>query len=86
MNSDTITNTSAVISWDPPSDSNGVIISYTVQYGAVSMAAGGRRRRQIGELLPECIFGGEGNIDRMAVVPGTNTSLSLDQLSESEVT
>ena len=86
MNSDTITTTSAVISWDPPPDPNGVIISYTVQYVAVSMAAGGRRRRQVGELLPECIFGGEGNIDRTVVVPGTNTSLPLDQLSESEAT
>ena len=47
------------------------------------MAGGTRRKRQAGGVvLPECILGGEGNIDRSQEVPGAVTSLRLDNLSE----
>ena len=82
---DTITTISAILTWDEPPDPNGIILTYAVRYVAVSMAEGGgrRRRRQAGgAILPECIYGGEMNIDRTEVVDGTQTYLPLDSLSE----
>ena len=88
MDTITIATTTAVITWDPPTDPNGVVIRYTVQYIAVGIAGGSqrRKRRQTGsELLPECIYGGVENINRTQVVPGTEMSLTLDQLSELDI-
>ena len=79
-----ITTTTARISWNEPPDTNGIIISYTVNYMAVSMASGaGRRRRQAGgQILPECIIGGAQNINRTVEVPGSQQSLLLEDLSK----
>ena len=42
----------------------------------------GRRRRQAGNaIVPECILGGSGNIDRTETVDGTQTSITLQDLS-----
>ena len=80
-----ITINTSLVSWAPPPDRNGIIISYTVRYVAVSMANGtqqGRTRRQAGgEVLSECVMGGEENIDRSQDVPGNTTQLLLEELS-----
>lgn len=83
-----ITTTTASVSWQEPRDPNGVIIRYTVNYIAVSMAGGpeGKRRRQTGEdILRECIIGGMGNINRTMEVDGTQISLLLEDLSEPQL-
>ena len=88
VDTDTITTTTAVITWPPPTDPNGVVIRYTVQYIAVGIAGSSqrRKRRQTGsELLPECIYGGVEKINRTQDVPGTETSLTLNQLSELDI-
>ena len=86
---DNITTTTALVSWEEPPDPNGVIIRYTVNYIAVSMAGGPegkRRRRQSGEdIIWECIIGGGENINRTMEVDGTETSLLLEDLSEPHI-
>ena len=86
---DNITTTTASVSWEEPPDPNGVIIRYTVNYIAVSMATGGlggKRRRQIREdIIEECIIGGMGNINRTMEVDGTQISLLLEDLSEPQL-
>ena len=82
VNSAGITTTSALVHWNHPPDPNGIIIQYFVQYVAVSMAVGAeiRSRRQMA-IIPECILGGEGNIDRVTTVEGMETSVNLTDLS-----
>lgn len=84
VNPGDINTTTALVSWLPPPDPNGIILRYAVRYVAVSMAAGeeGRGRRQAESILPECIMGGQGNINRTEIVPGTETSLWLTNLSQ----
>ena len=83
-----IRTTSAVITWDPPSDPNGIILNYAIRYVAVAMASGSgmqqlRGKRQTGgSLLPQCIEGGPDNINRTDIVNGTTTSHTLTDLSE----
>ena len=82
-----ISTTSAFVRWEKPDEPNGDIIRYTIRYEAVSMATGsgmqqGRRRRQAGNaIVPECILDGPGNIDRTETVDGTQTSITLQDLS-----
>ena len=76
---------SAVVRWNPPADSNGVILRYTVNYVAVSNTSSqdtGRRRRQTSGASVECILGGEANVNRNMTVDGTQTSATLTELSE----
>ena len=76
---------SAVVRWNPPADSNGVILSYTVNYAVVSNTSSqdtGRRRRQTSGASVECILGGEANVNRNMTVDGTQTSATLTELSE----
>lgn len=84
VNTSDINTTMALVRWLPPPDPNGIILRYAVRYVAVSMAAGeGRGRRQAGSMiLPECIMGGEDNINRTEIVDGTETSLLLTNLSQ----
>ena len=83
-----ITTTTANVTWEEPPQSNGVIIGYTINYVALSMASGvgQRRRRQTGgDILPECIMGGPENINRTVEVPGDQTYLLLEDLSEPRI-
>ena len=76
---------SAVVRWNPPADSNGVILQYTVNYVAVSNTLSqdtGRHRRQTSGASVECILGGEANVNRNMTVNGTQTSATLTELSE----
>ena len=76
---------SAVVRWNPPADSNGVILSYTVNYVVVSNTSSqdtGRHRRQTSGASVECILGGEANVNRNMTVDGTQTSATLTELSE----
>ena len=76
---------SAVVRWDPPTDPNGVILHYTVNYVAVPSTLSqdvGRHRRQIDEVMVECILGGDLNINRNMTVDGTQTTATLTELSE----
>ena len=80
-----ITSSSAVVTWNPPIDPNGVVLSYTVNFAAVSMVNSapqdtGRRRRQTSVVTSECILGGEMNIDRNITV--VETTATLTNLSE----
>jgi len=80
-----ITSFSAVVRWNPPAEPNGVILSYTVNFVAVSMVNSssrdvGRQRRQTSLVAAECILGGETNINRTITVEGT--SANLTDLSE----
>ena len=82
-----VTTTTALINWAPPPDPNGIVLSYAVRYVVVSMASGGgiqqtRRRQTGGVIVPECIMGGEGNIDRTEIVTGQETFLLLTELSK----
>ena len=82
-----ISTISALARWEKPDEPNGNIIRYAIRYEAVSMATGsgmqqGRRRRQAGNaIVPECILGGSENIDRTETVDGTQTSITLQDLS-----
>ena len=76
---------SAVVRWNPPADSNGVILSYTVNYVVVSNTSSqdtGRRRRQTSGASVQCILGGQANVNRNMTVDGTQTSATLTELSE----
>ena len=80
-----ITSSSAVVTWNPPPDPNGVVLSYTVNFAAVSMVNSapqdmGRRRRQTSVVTSECILGGEMNINRNITV--VETTATLTNLSE----
>ena len=80
-----ITSSSAVVTWNPPIDPNGVVLSYTVNFVAVSMVNSapqdmGRRRRQTSVVTSECILGGEMNINRNITV--VETTATLTNLSE----
>ena len=85
MDNRDITSFSAVVRWNPPAEPNGVILSYTVNFVAVSMVNSssrdvGRQRRQKSLVAAECILGGETNINRTITVEGT--SANLTDLSE----
>ena len=85
VNERELTPYSAIVRWNPPADSNGVILRYTVNYVAVSNASSqdmGRRRRQTGGASVECILGGQANVNRNMTVDGTQTSATLTGLSE----
>ena len=76
-----VTSFSAVVRWNPPTELNGVILSYTVNFVAVSMVntpSGnmGRRRRQTNVVRAECILGGVTNIDRSITVEETSANLT----------
>ena len=78
-----VTSFSAVVRWNPPNerDLNGIILSYTVNFVAVSMVntpSGnmGRRRRQTNVVRAECILGGVTNIDRSITVEETSANLT----------
>ena len=81
---DTISSTSVTVRWNPPSDPNGEITNYTVNFVATSSTPVSRRKRQAAELRVECIRGGEDNVDRDIIVEGNppNTFVTLDDLSE----
>ena len=81
---DIISSTSVTVRWDPPSDPNGDIIRYTVNFVAISSTPVSRRKRQADELRVECIRGGEDNVDRDISVEGNppNTFVTLVNLSE----
>ena len=93
----TINATSAVLSWDPPSDANGVITLYAVNLVVVSSDAstfnstssqGRRMKRETSVdmmVSEECIKGVENNANRNITVGGDQTSLSLRDLSESSI-
>ena len=71
---------SAVVRWNPPADSNGVILSYTVNYVIVSNTSSqdtGRRRRQTSGTSVQCILGGEANVNCNMTVDGTQTFFFL---------
>ena len=83
MDNRDVTSFSAVVRWNPPNerDLNGIILSYTVNFVAVSMVntpSGnmGRRRRQMNVVRAECILGGVTNIDRNITVEGTSANLT----------
>ena len=87
-----ITATSALVSWGPPPDANGVIISYTVNFVIVELVteasgnvSGSRRKRQVGNSIMECVVGSGDNVDRNVTVDGNQTSTTLSDLSELEV-
>ena len=85
VNESELTPFSAVVRWNPPSDSNGVILRYTVNYVAVlntSSQEMGRRRRQTSGASAECILGGQRNVNRNMTVDGSQTSATLTELSE----
>ena len=85
VNERELTPFSAVVRWNPPSDSNGVILRYTVNYAAVSNTSSqemGRRRRQTSGASAECILGGQRNVNRNMTVDGSQTSATLTELSE----
>ena len=84
MNERELTPFSAVVRWNPPSDSNGVILRYTVNYAAVSNTSQEleRRRRQTSGASAECILGGEMNVNRNLTVDGSQTSATLTELSK----
>ena len=83
-----ITSTSALVQWSPPSDPNGVIRGYVINYVVISSDPGqfggssNRRRRQANSVATECIMGGMGNVNRNMTVDGTQTSAQLNELSE----
>ena len=84
-----VTAMSAVVGWSPPPDANGVIISYTVNFVILGLVTGpsgsaGRRRRQVGNSVMDCVVGGGNNIDRNVIVAGDQTSTTLANLSELE--
>ena len=86
MQNDTINSTSAVITWNPPEVPNGIIRNYTVNLMALSSDAGnsqrrGRRKRQSPGLNIECIT--DSNVEQNITVGGDQTSLRLNNLSES---
>ena len=84
VNERELTPFSAVVRWNPPSDSNGVILRYTVNYAAVSNTSQEmeRRRRQTSGASAECILGGQRNANRNLTVDGSQTSATLTELSE----
>ena len=73
-----------IVRWDPPSDPNGEIIRYTVNFVATSSTPASRQKRQAAELRVECIRGGVDNVDRDISVEGNppDTFVTLDNLSE----
>ena len=81
---DFVSSTSVTVRWNPPSDPNGEIIRYTVNFVAISSTPVSRRKRQAAELRVECIRGGEDNVDRDISVEGNppNTFVTLDNLSD----
>ena len=76
---------SAVVRWNPPVDRNGIILSYTVNYVAISSISlrdWGHHRKQMDGVRLECILGGQMNINRNMTVDGTQTTATLTGLSE----
>ena len=76
---------SVIVRWNPPTDPNGVILRYIVNYVAVSstpLRDMGRRRRQTDGVRNECILGGQMNVNRNMTVDGTQTTATLTELSE----
>lgn len=92
VNETTLTATSVFLTWEPPADPNGDIAEYRINILAISTdpgvgmggGTGGRRKRQspMNPVNPDCIRGGASNADRNMTTPGTQTSLSLIDLSE----
>ena len=85
MQIDTINSISALITWNPPEDPNGIIRNYTVNLMALSSDAGnsqgrGRRKRLSSAVIIECITGS--NVEQNITVGGDQTSLRLNNLSE----
>ena len=82
---DLLSSFSVIVRWDPPTDPNGVVIRYIVNYVAVSSTPPqdtGRRRRETDGVGYECILGGQMNVSRNMTVDGTQTSATLTELSE----
>ena len=76
---------SVIVRWNPPTDPNGVVIRYIVNYVAVSSMPPqdmGRRRRQTDGVRNECILGGQMNVSRNMTVDGTLITATLTELSE----
>ena len=76
---------SVTVRWNPPTDPNGVVLRYTVNYVAVSSTPPqdmGRRRRETAGVRNECILGGQMNVSRNMTVDGTQTTATLTELSE----
>ena len=76
---------SVIVRWDPPTDPNGVVLRYIVNYVAVSSTPPQdmrRRRRETDGVRNECILGGQMNVNRNMTVDGTQTSATLTELSE----
>ena len=76
---------SVIVRWDPPTDPNGVVLHYIINYVVVSSTPPqdmARRRRQIEGVGNECILGGQMNVSRNMTVDGSQTSATLTELSE----
>ena len=81
---DEITSSSAIVRWNPIPErfANGEIINYVINYRiSVSM---NRLKRQTADsmVVPECIIGGAGSIDRNLTVGGDQTNATLRNLSK----
>ena len=91
VNPDTVAANSATLEWDPPMITNGKIISYNVNLVAILLATGFSsesrimRRETSAPMAVDsaCIVGGGGNVDRTFSVDPQNTSLIVNDLSES---
>ena len=80
-------NSSAVtLTWNPPDMPNGVIASYTVNLVATSSNAGitesGRRRRQVVEVVSDCVMRNGGAVESNITVGPDQTSLQVNNLGE----
>ena len=75
----------ATLRWMVPDDPNGEIIRYNVDIGVIrtdfsSASQQGRRKRQDAIIQEECILG---DLNSAVSVPGTETSLTVTNLSKS---
>ena len=82
---DLLSSFSVMVRWNHPTDPNGVVLRYIVNYVAVSSTPPQgmrRRRRETDGVKVECILGQDMNINRNMTVDGTQTSATLTELSE----
>ena len=82
---DLLSSFSVMVRWNHPTDPNGVVLRYIVNYVAVSSTPPQdmrRRRKQTDGVRVECILGQDMNINRNMTVDGSQTSATLTELSE----
>ena len=75
------------VQWAVPSDPNGIITQYNVEFVAIStnfpaVPNSQRRKRQPNPVQQECIIGGADSVNRNISVPGNQTSAVLTGLSK----